>query len=37
MRTMNLNINLMLNVVNITLCNIRPQWGCDLFLSKCVS
>lgn len=33
MRTMNLNMtmNLTLNVVNITLCNIRPTEGSDLF------
>lgn len=39
MRTINLNMNtnLTLNVVNVTLCNIRPQEGCDLFVSKCVS
>ena len=32
MRTMNLNMNLnTLTVVNITLCNIRPCEGFDLF------
>ncbi len=33
MTTMNLNMtmNLTLNVVNITLCNIRPTEGSDLF------
>lgn len=38
MRTMNLNMNmnLTLNVVNITLCNIRPSEGSSLF-SKFVS
>lgn len=32
MTTMNLNINLMtLRVVNITLCNVRPSEGKDIF------
>jgi len=32
MTTMNLNMNLVtLRVVNITLCNIRPSEGSDLF------
>lgn len=33
MRTINLNMNmnLTLNVVNITLCNIRPSEGSNLF------
>jgi hypothetical protein len=37
MKTINLNTNLSLNVVNITLCNIRPKEGCDLLVSECVS
>jgi len=39
MRTtnLNMNMNLTLNVVNITLCNIRPQEGCDLFVDNSIS
>jgi hypothetical protein len=28
---LNMNMNLTLNVVNITLCNIRPTEGSDIF------
>ena len=30
-RNLNMNTNLTLNVVNITLCNIRRTEGCDQF------
>jgi hypothetical protein len=34
---LNMNMNLTLNLVNITLCNVRPKEGFDIFLDKFVS
>ena len=34
---LNMNTNLTLNTVNITLCNIRPKEGCDLFIDNFIS